>query len=291
MQYIQDSKADILPKDLTMALSAKVNKLLKHNNLPDFICKSRIVNPACPRLFAYRFFMHFDVTARPIVEKMCSPTYNIEKCLAKWCHNFLTPYPFSISFPTEFLSSLRQLSPSSNNDMTVLEFESLYPSLDLNATCLLFYRFLIQHIPGKHQDLVLLCEIAYIICHESFFEYDGLYYKQLCGVPIGSPMAGVLAQLVVREVESQLNPNLNDEIFILWRNKHKAYDIVQQLSRKEYGLTLQLTQVSQSIINFLDIKIIASEEIFNTTVYVKPTTTSVIIPRWSLTPGCIKSLL
>lgn len=298
MKFIQDSNAEILPKDPTLALSAKINKLLRHNNLPNYICRSKIVNPACPRIFAYIKTHKNPIAARPIVEKMHSPMYNIEKSLAKWCHAFLTPYPMVVSSPTEFLGKLIQLRPTSENEMTVLDFESLYPSLDLNATCLLFYRFLIQHTSMHHQDLSLLREIAYTICHDSFFEYNGLYYRQLHGVPIGSPMAGVLAELVVREVESQLSSKLTeemllysryvDDLFILWHSKHRAHDVIQQLSKKEYGLTLKLTEVSQGVINFLDIKIIASEGTFITTVYTKPTTTPVIIPRWSFDPWTYK---
>lgn len=141
MQFIQDSNAEILPKDLTLALSAKVNKLLKHSNLPGYICKSKIVNPACPRIFAYIKTHKDPIVARPIVEKMRSQTYNIKKSLAKWCYSFLTPYPLNVSSPTEFLDKHRQLRPTSHNDMTVLDFESLYPSLDLNINKTAFKGF------------------------------------------------------------------------------------------------------------------------------------------------------
>lgn len=109
------------------------------------------------------------VTARPIVEKMCSPTYHIEKHLAKWCLTFLNPYQFSVFSPNEFLDKFRGLRQSSGNDMTILDFESLYHSLNLNAICLVFYRFLIEHTPVEQRDLELLREIAYLICHNSFF--------------------------------------------------------------------------------------------------------------------------
>lgn len=102
-------------------------------------------------------------------------------------------------------------------------------------------------------------------------------------------MAGILAELVIRELESQLNPDLVnefllysryvDDIFILWNGAHKSSLLLKHFSRSEYGLSLKLTQTSRSVVNFLDIKIIASGDHFDTTVYTKPTAIPVIIPR------------
>lgn len=66
--------------------------------------------------------------------------------------------------------------------MMILDFESLYLSLNLSATCLLFYWFLIDHMPEENQDLALLRDIAHLICHNSFFEFKGIFYKQVQGV-------------------------------------------------------------------------------------------------------------
>lgn len=173
-----------------------------------------VVNPASPRIFAYIKMHKEPPAAWPIVEKLHSPTYYLEKHLARWCNAFLAPYPYNVSSSADFLMRLRQICPSENSFMTVLDFESLYPSLNLNATCLVFYRFLTEHTPADQQDPALLCEIAYLICHELYFKYNGVFYKQHQGVPIGSPMAGVLAELVVREVELQLSHNLSSDFLL-----------------------------------------------------------------------------
>lgn len=246
-QYIRESKAEVIAKNPTDALVAKVNRILKHHNLPNFISRTKIINPACPRIFAFIKTHKEPPLARPIVEKRRSPTYNIEKFLAKWCNVILANYNYSINSSCDFLERLRRIRLADDEVMTVFDFE-LYPSLNLNATCLLFYRFLLEHTPIEHQDLALLRDIAYLICHESYFEFRGMFYKQLEGVPIGSPMAGVLAEIVVREVEQQLHHSLTnkfslysryvDNIFVLWKTNHRADDLIQHFSRKEYGLTL-----------------------------------------------------
>lgn len=98
--------------------------------------------------------------------------------------------------PCDFLEHLNQVHLAGDETMTILDFEPLYPSLNLNAPCLLFYRFLIEHAPEQHQDLALLCDTAHLVCHNSFFEFKGIFYRQLQGVPIGSPMAGTLVEIV-----------------------------------------------------------------------------------------------
>lgn len=135
---------------------------------------------------------------------------------------------------------------------------------------------------------------AYLICHESYFEYNGVFYKQHQGVPIGSSMAGILVELVVREVEVQISQSLSseflfysmyvDDLFVAWRNSHNTGDLVQHFSKEEFGLKLNLAQVSRSEVNFLDIKIFAGIDTFNTTIYIKSTAPPVIIPRWSFDP-------
>lgn len=88
--------------------------------------------------------------------------------------------------------------------MTVMDFESIYPSLNLSATCLLFYWFLIKDTQDEDQDPVIHRDLTHLICNDSFFEFRSLYYRQIQRVPIGSIMAGVLAKIVVREVKYQI---------------------------------------------------------------------------------------
>lgn len=96
-QYIQDSRAEVLDRNPTEGLAMKVNRLLKHPNLTTFIDKNKIIDLECPRIFAFVKMHKEPPTARPIVEKMRSPTFNIEKQLAKWCNGILGDYLYNVN--------------------------------------------------------------------------------------------------------------------------------------------------------------------------------------------------
>lgn len=72
-----------------------------------------------------------------------------------------------------------------------------------------------EHLPTQHDIGYLLRDIAYLICHNSYFTFRNKIYKQTRGVPIGSPIAGVLAEILLREVEKQKLP--------LYRHSIKLY--------------------------------------------------------------------
>lgn len=227
-QFIIDSKADTLTKDPTLKLDAAVSKFIKNPMLPSFLDKKRVPNPACPRIFTYIKTHKDPISARPIVEKFRSPTYYLEKTVAKWCQSKLDDYPYTINSSQEFLGRLRLVNTNGAEVMSVLDFESLYPSLNLNATCLFFYRFLLRFTPENERDPKVLRELAYLLCHESYFEFKGQFYHQTIGVPIGSPVAGALAEIIVREIEGQLSPTIRNEMMtiFLYFGKAKALQLI-----------------------------------------------------------------
>lgn len=79
--------------------------------------------------------------------------------------------------------------------MATYDFEALYPSLCLEPVCLLFYRFLMENLPPEQADASLIREVAYLICYGFYFTFRGKIFKQVHGVPIGSPIAGMLAEI------------------------------------------------------------------------------------------------
>lgn len=87
--------------------------------------------------------------------------------------------------------------------MEVYNFEALYSSIKLEPACILLYHLLLENIL-EEADPVILRDLCHLLIHEAYFEFNGEYFKQAAGVSIGSPLAGVLAELVVRKKECEL---------------------------------------------------------------------------------------
>lgn len=75
-----------------------------------------------------------------------------------------------------------------------------------------------------------------------------------------------------------------DDIFILWKNQSMAKDLEKYLTKDQYGLKLKTMQENREVVNYLDVKMIVTDEGLDTTVYTKPTSMPVLIPSWSYDP-------
>lgn len=121
LQYIADSKAKHLLNNPTSKLAVKVGKFFQKPNLPSFIGKKKVPNPACPRIFSFIKTHKNPVSARPIVEKQHSPTFYLEKSLAMWCTCKLEGYRSSFKSSQEFLDRLHSVSIKGTEIISVLD--------------------------------------------------------------------------------------------------------------------------------------------------------------------------
>lgn len=189
-EYINETGAEMLNRDPTQSLDNKWSKIRKRKNLPDFLRTKRIPNPACPNLFAYAKTHKSPVTYRPIVEKCRSPLYNLEKAMAKWVNNKLADYNYVVNSTTGFIQKLKNLQLNGGETFITCDFEKLYPSLNIAPVTLCFYRFLLTNLRPEQPNPVLCRDLADLLCNNSYFTFRGKYYRQVRGVPIGSPSQG-----------------------------------------------------------------------------------------------------
>jgi len=78
-----------------------------------------------------------------------------------------------------------------------------------------------------------------IILNSTFFRFNNKYYEQIFGLPMGSPLSPVLADLVIQDLEKNIFQNLNTHIFFYYRymddivlaaSKNKINDILDSFN-------------------------------------------------------------
>ncbi|XP_023235591.1 uncharacterized protein LOC111634974 [Centruroides sculpturatus] len=148
------------------------------------------------------------------------------------------------------------------------------------------------------QDIL---EMSHLLCHNSFFRFNEVTHEQQRGVPMGSPVAGDLCEIVVRKLESEFLPSqlphillykrYIDDILILWKKIPNISMLIDSINNNPYGLTVELDQADPTQAHFLDINIkikgssINTETVLiNTEVYHKPTAQPLYIPATSCDP-------
>ncbi|XP_023210921.1 uncharacterized protein LOC111613804 [Centruroides sculpturatus] len=111
---------------------------------------------------------------------------------------------------------------------------------------------------------------------------------------MGSPISGLLCDLVVRKLEEKVLRSFEreivfykryvDDLFIIWRNNREITSFIDRINDNEEGLSLKLEQKSSMMVHFLDINIIFSKGHVSTGVYIKPTHSPLYIPAKSNDP-------
>ncbi|XP_023228594.1 uncharacterized protein LOC111628967 [Centruroides sculpturatus] len=176
----------------------------------------------------------------------------------------------------------------------VLDYESLYPSIKIESCLKMLMAFLFKENSEliHHRNEVL--EMANLVCCESFFGFEGQTYKQNRGVPMGSPISGLLFELVVKKIEEKVVHSFRndivyfkkyvDDIFILWKSNRGISNFIERINDNKDDLNLKLEQKSSVMIHFLDINITFKKGHLSTNVYTKPTHSPLYIPAQSSDP-------
>lgn len=120
------------------------------------------------------------------------------------------------------------------------------------------------------------------------------FYQQVKGVPIGSPMVGILAELIVRSKETLILKDFAndykfykryvDDVLVIWKKNDRSEDLENAFTDMAYGLALKTNQIDRKTVHFLDIWIKVEQTFYSAKIYQKPTVNHLIIPYWSEDP-------
>ncbi|XP_023239065.1 uncharacterized protein LOC111637733 [Centruroides sculpturatus] len=296
-EYISLTQCERVEESFIDKLHSRV-KRFTHTNLAKRLelVNVAVDSPDIPKLFAFAKTHKTGQQLRPVVDKARAPTRKLEKAI----HTLLTPhledYPYTISSSMELIAQLKNVT--SPCYFTVLDFKSLYPSIELPpAFCAL--RDILFRIVGDRTLHNQVLEVAHLICYNSVFQFNGKIYTQSKGVPMGSPVSGDLCEMVVRQLEDKVLPqylhNIKlyrryiDDIFIIWKTTPDTTTFVDSFNNNPFGLTLEIEQSHPSEVHFLDISVKVDSSGINTSVYHKPGSTSSYIPTGSCDPSSYKT--
>ncbi|XP_067119331.1 uncharacterized protein [Centruroides vittatus] len=294
--YIEKTECEKVNVNIIESIDRRVKKLeeTKLSTVLPFIKKCRNPRPAIPRLFAFAKTHKEGKQIRPIVEKCRGPTFVLEKRLHKFISSQLESNALVAEDPGTVVKEIQHISLMEKEVGTVLDYESLYPSIRILSCKEALLELLFSRIPELLHYNNEVVELANLICYESIFSYDGQAYRQKRGIPMGSPISGILCELVVRKLEKRVLFDFRkdivyfkryvDDIFILWKNNRKINEFIEGINRNSDGLKLKLEQKSSVTIHFLDINIQFKNGHLSTSVYVKPTHSPLYIPSQSNDP-------
>ena len=119
-----------------------------------------------------------------------------------------------------------------------------------------------------------------IIIHSTFFSFDNKIFKQIFGMPMGSPLSPILANIVLQDFEQEIitKNNINSSFYfryvddiVLAIHKEKVEGVLELFNSYHERLKFTVDFGDDNGIHFLDVKLMRQEGNIIFDIYKKPT--------------------
>nr|VZI40667.1 unnamed protein product [Spirometra erinaceieuropaei] len=143
-----------------------------------------------------------NVALRPIVALKGSPTYNLAKWMFSKLKSLQGNSTTSVRSASQFLIDLRGRRIQSDEIMVSFDVTSLFTSIPPN----LAREVLRKRLEEAYDETQYALKIEHLMrlfefCQQTFFTFAGETYEQIKGTLMGSPVSGLVAELVLQELE------------------------------------------------------------------------------------------
>ena len=231
---------------------------------------------------------------RPILAAIGTPTYNLSKFFVPLLKDHtVNEYTLNDSFT--FAEDIVKQDPSLY--MVSFDVASLFTNIPLNETIDLCVDKLYH---GKKKVKGLLkrhCKkLLTLSTKSSCFMFNNVYYRQLDGVAMGSPLGPTLANLFLCHYETiwlnecpvQFKPTYYkryvDDVMLLFKSKDHVKKFLKYLNSRHRNIQFEADEETNNSLAFLDVLITRDNGRFVTSVYRKKTFSGVYLNHNSYLP-------
>ena len=180
----------------------------------------------------------------------------------------------------KFAEKIRDTRGAVNSTLIGLDIESLYPSIPLEETLNLAADIL-KEIDFKNLERENIIKLLKFCTSDLTFQFNGKFYKQTSGVPMGSPLAMALSEIFLKQVEKdKIIPNFQklginkyfryvDDIFIIGKENLNTDNLLLNFNSVHKNLKFTMELERNSCLNFLDVLVVKVGDRFGTRVFRK----------------------
>ena len=247
-----------------------------------------------------------ELPLRPVISNIGTATYELSKYLAETLKP-LTKSDYSIDSTKDFVTKIRNKSVPEDYELVSFDVVSLFTKVPLDYTIELIlnkiYRDKMVKTKLKREEMKKLLQIC---TKEMHFSFNGVIYRQVDGVAMGSPLGPVLANVFMVELEKSLVPQLESSVELWYRyvddtftfiKKGKVEEVLERLNSFHESINFTYERERDGVISFLDVKVITkANRTFDTDIHRKETDTNIYMNWNSFAPrvwkiGTLKGLV
>lgn len=260
----------ILKNNPTTTIQGKLNKIIDNLLKNDHINKNlalqlKSYNGIPPKIYGLPKIHKINTPLRPIVSNIDSPTYNLSKFLANILKNITTKNNHYIKDSFEFKKFIDNISVPTNHKLVSFDVISLFTNIPTDLAIKCIQDRWIEISEYTTIPLELFLDAIKICLNSTYFTFDTIFYKQIFGIAMGSPISSVITEIVMEHIQENALKNLDykptfykryvdDCLLLIPENKiNYTLNIFNNLHHR-----IQFTKESEynNTINFLDFTLI-----------------------------------
>ncbi|BHF71067.1 hypothetical protein SprV_0401412100 [Sparganum proliferum] len=189
-------------KKQAAAVKKKVNELTRLKLITPDDSKRMILNdPRIAHAYGLPEVHKEGAPLRIIVPLIGSPTYNLAKCLYRHLKHLANGSQYGIKNSQAFLQKIQGLKVSPDECILSFDVVALFSSILHDLAIESVTRRLQDNptsIPTQHVSEMLK------LCLNNYCQFDEKFYQQVRGTPMESPKSGLLAELVLQQLEEEV---------------------------------------------------------------------------------------
>ncbi|KFD48338.1 hypothetical protein M513_10830, partial [Trichuris suis] len=148
-----------------------------------------------------------DVPFRPIVSSIQSITYHLSSYLKRIMQPLVGHRGSTVTNCKAFVEQIRLFRPSSTDILVSYDVKDLFTSIPIPYTLNVLQDLLYtdQSLPQrtKLSPFQIVQLFSFCMLKGNFFHFQGRFYEQQGGAPMGSPLSPVLAEVFTEHLEDR----------------------------------------------------------------------------------------
>ena len=207
-----------IPKDPTNKIKAqlitKLRRIKKDRNLDEGTNKTMYPTGCVPPKFYGLPKIHKTGTAlKPIVSSRGSVAYGVAKVLSKVIKPLVGKSPHHIQSAGDFVSKAKKFTLQPGECLSSDDVTSLFTSVPIDPAFNVI-KDLLEKDEKLNDRIVLLVqniiELLGFCLHNTYFPFENKFYEQVEGVPMGSPVSPIVANLYMESFERKALRSANN---------------------------------------------------------------------------------
>jgi hypothetical protein len=178
-----------------------LTNLVNNNNLNQFTAQSLVLsNPRMPFIYGVPKIHKLDSKMRLIVSNISTPTSKIAKYVTKEFSKLNYQSVFSVKNSQDLTQKLINQKVDETEVLISFDVVSLFPSIPIDQAIEIVLEFLNSTELDRNKKASLI-EMIKVCSRLNYCQFRENIYRQNDGLPIGSPLSPLIAELYLRKFE------------------------------------------------------------------------------------------